>query len=144
MRDILFVILERVTMKRSEIREQLFKVLFQAEFYPPENLEAQFDIYTQEIPNAKESELEYMRHKFLDLVAHLEDIDQAINDVTEGWTTSRMGKVELTILRLAYYEIKYDEEVPDRVAVNEAVELAKQFGRDDSSSFVNGVLKKFL
>ncbi len=131
-------------MKRSEIREQLFKVLFQAEFYPPENLEAQFDIYTQEIPNAKESELEYMRHKFLDLVAHLEDIDQAINDVTEGWTTSRMGKVELTILRLAYYEIKYDEEVPDRVAVNEAVELAKQFGRDDSSSFVNGVLKKFL
>ena len=54
-----------------------------------------------------------------------------------------MGKVDLTILRLAVYEIVFDEEVPTGVAINEAVELAKQFGKDESSAFVNGVLAKF-
>ena len=61
----------------------------------------------------------------------------------EGWQTKRMGKVDLTILRLAVYEIKYDEDIPTGVAINEAVELAKKFGQDSSPAFVNGVLAKF-
>lgn len=61
----------------------------------------------------------------------------------EGWKISRMGKVDLTILRLAVYEIKYDEDIPTSVAINEAVELAKKFGQEESSKFVNGVLAKF-
>ena len=55
-----------------------------------------------------------------------------------------MGKVELTILRLAVYEMQYDEEIPEKVAINEAVELAKKFGRDESSAFINGVLAKLV
>ena len=55
-----------------------------------------------------------------------------------------MGKVELTILRLALFEIRYDEEVPDKVAINEAVELAKKFGGDESPAFVNGILAKLV
>ena len=72
------------------------------------------------------------------------EIDEKINQVAEGWKTRRMGKVELTILRLAVYEMQYDEEIPEKVAINEAVELAKKFGRDESPAFINGVLAKLV
>ena len=55
-----------------------------------------------------------------------------------------MGKAELTILRLALYEMAYDEEIPEKVAINEAVELAKKFGGDDAPSFINGVLARLV
>lgn len=73
----------------------------------------------------------------------LEEIDADLNQKAKGWSTDRMGKVDLTILRLAIYEIRYDEEVPTGVAINEAVELAKKFGQDSSPAFINGVLAKF-
>ena len=60
-----------------------------------------------------------------------------------GWKVSRMGKVDLTILRLALYEMLFDDEVPVSVAINEAVELAKKFGQTESPAFVNGILAKF-
>ena len=60
--------------------------------------------------------------------------------MAKGWKTGRMGKAELAILRLAVYEMKYDEDVPVKVAINEAVELAKKFGGDESPAFVNGIL----
>ena len=66
-----------------------------------------------------------------------------MNEKVQGWDTGRMGKVDLTILRLAVYEIVFDEEIPTSVAINEAVELAKKFGQDSSPAFVNGVLAKF-
>ena len=72
----------------------------------------------------------------------LQQLDQEINEAAKGWKTSRMGKVELTILRLAVYEMKHDEDVPVGVAINEAVELAKQYGQDDSPAFINGILGK--
>ena len=62
--------------------------------------------------------------------------------MAKGWKTGRMGKAELAILRLAVYELKYDEDVPVKVAINEAVELAKKFGGDESPAFVNGILAK--
>ena len=67
-----------------------------------------------------------------------------LSEAAEGWRLNRMGKAELTILRIATYEIRYDEEVPDKVAINEAVELAKKYGNDASSGFVNGVLAKVI
>ena len=69
-------------------------------------------------------------------------MDAEINEVSEGWKTRRMGKVDLTILRLACFEMKQDNQVPVRVAINEAVELAKIYGGDDSPSFVNAILGK--
>ena len=69
-------------------------------------------------------------------------IDTAINEVAKGWKTSRMAKVDLTIIRLAVYEIRYEEEIPTKVAINEAVEMAKKYGTDTSSSFVNRILAK--
>jgi N utilization substance protein B len=74
----------------------------------------------------------------------IEEIDAKINEVSEGWKTGRMGKVDLTLIRLAVYEMLYEEDVPAKVAINEAVELAKQYGTDNSPSFVNGVLAKLV
>lgn len=70
-------------------------------------------------------------------------MDGLLNQKAEGWNTARMGKVDLTILRLAVYEIRYDDFVPTGVAINEAVELAKKFGQEASAGFVNGILAKF-
>ena len=67
-----------------------------------------------------------------------------LSESASGWRLNRMGKAELTILRIATYEIRYDEDVPDKVAINEAVELAKKYGNDSSSGFVNGVLAKVV
>ena len=85
----------------------------------------------------------YISEKCARILDRLDQIDHALNQNVRGWDTRRMGKVDLTILRLGIYEILYDEEIPTGVAINEAVELAKKFGQDTSPAFVNGVLAKF-
>ena len=86
---------------------------------------------------------DYITEKCKAIMEMIPELDAAINEKTTGWKTTRMGKVDLTLLRLAVYEILKEEEVPTKVAINEAVELAKIYGTDDSKSFVNGVLAKF-
>lgn len=84
----------------------------------------------------------YISEKFSRVAELLPEIDAKLNAVSEGWKTSRMSKVDLSILRLAVYELLYDDSIPVGVAINEAVEIAKKYGGDDSSSFVNGILGK--
>ena len=78
------------------------------------------------------------------IVEKLDEIDETISSISTGWNLNRMGKVDLTVMRIAVYEIKFDETIPDVVSVNEAVEIAKKFGEETSGSFVNGVLAKLL
>ena len=85
----------------------------------------------------------YIKGKCSAIFEKLDELDAAVNEVSTGWKTSRMGKVDLSIIRLALYEIKYEEDIPLKVSINEAVELAKKYGTDDSPSFVNGILAKF-
>ena len=129
-------------MTRREIRENTFKMLFGVEFHDASEMPAQMQAYGEVEKAWDVVDGEYITSKCNDIVAHLEEIDAAINEVAEGWKTSRMGKVDLTLLRLAVYEMKYEEDVPVGVAINEAVELAKLYGTDDSASFVNGILGK--
>ena len=131
-------------MTRSIIREHIFKILFRAEFYNKEELIQQTDYYVSELSNAKDKEIEYIKDKTLAIIDKLPEIDEIINENSDGWPTNRLGKAELTIMRLAVYEIRFDEEIPDGVAINEAVELSKKYGSDNSSSFVNGVLAKII
>ena len=130
-------------MSRRAVREQLFKLLFRVEFNEPEDMSEQEKLFFEEEIELKESEKEEIQAKFETIVEKLTRIDALLNEKTTGWTTDRMGKVDLTILRLAVYEIRMDENVPTGVAINEAVELAKKYGQDESSSFINGVLAKF-
>jgi len=131
-------------MSRRELREQIFKLLFRVEFNQKEEMSQQATFFFEEEENtADEKEAVYISEKVDKIVEKLEEIDGALNEKVEGWDTGRMGKVDLTILRLAVYEILFDETIPTGVAINEAVELAKKFGQDSSPAFVNGVLAKF-
>ncbi|TCS69581.1 NusB antitermination factor [Faecalimonas umbilicata] len=131
-------------MGRSELREHIFRILFRIEFQPKEEMEEQLALYLEELESAKDTEKEYIRIKYAAIAEKVEMIDEKINASVTGWKTSRMGKVDLTILRLAVYEIEWDEEVPQGVAINEAVELAKRYGGEESPSFINGVLGKIV
>lgn len=142
-------------MKRSEEREQVFKLLFRVEFNPIEEMAEQEELFSEDLPESEdlfmnsdakrlsEKDADKIRERYEKIAAKLPQIDEMINEKTLGWDTERMAKVDLTIIRLAVYEIKFDEDIPTGVAINEAVELAKKFGQDGSASFVNGVLAKF-
>ena len=128
-------------MSRRELREWIFQTLFRMEFHNKEEYEKQLELLF-ETEEMSDEDKTYAKHKILDIGEHIEEIDAAINEVAKGWKTSRMAKVDLTIIRLAVYEIRYEEEIPTKVAINEAVEMAKKYGTDTSSSFVNGILAK--
>lgn len=143
-----------MTMTRRQIREEIFKIIFQADFHAQEDLPEQVGLFlqdesdpekeTEEFPVKSDKELEqekYIADKSSDIFAHVEEIDAIIDEAVEGWKTSRMAKVDLSLIRLAVYEIRY-EKLPKGIAINEAVELAKTYGTDQSAGFVNGVLAR--
>lgn len=131
-------------MTRREIREHLFRMLFCKEFHEPSELNEQIELYFDAFENVKEEDAKYLTERFNEVSDKLGEIDTMLQEATSGWNLNRMGKVELSIMRLATYEICFDDEVPMKVAINEAVELAKKFGGDSSGSFVNGVLAKVV
>lgn len=130
-------------MTKREEREHLFKLLFCKDFHDSAELKEQVELY-QEQQSAQEEEFAPVKAKLDAVVAAEGSIDMILADAASGWRLNRMGKAELTILRIAVYEMKYDEEVPEKVAINEAVELAKKYGNDSSPGFVNGVLAKLV
>ncbi|MDE7425159.1 MAG: transcription antitermination factor NusB [Lachnospiraceae bacterium] len=129
-------------MTRRECREHLMVMLFQTEFHTREELPEQISYYMNGIIAPKKDDVAYIQNKFQSTLEYLEEIDAIIESVSEGWKLKRMFKVDLAIMRLAVYEMKYDEEIPVSVAINEAVEIAKKYGQDSSPSFVNGILAK--
>jgi N utilization substance protein B len=135
-------------MSRRELREYIFKLIFRVEFNDLDEMPQQeklfFETFELDERKINEKDSKYISDKSNKIIEKLGEIDGMINEHTKGWTTERMGKVDLTILRLAVYEIVFDEDVPTGVAINEAVELAKKFGQEESSGFVNGVLAKFV
>ena len=149
-------------MNRRQIRENIFKILFDLDFHRQDEGSRQADLYfvEGEEPGAYEirfenneddgipvwvtqEEKDYMTAKAERIYGKTAELDEAINEVAKGWKTTRMGRADLTLLRLAIYEIKYDEDIPAGVAINEAVELAKKYGTDGSGSFINGILARF-
>lgn len=129
-------------MGRSELREHIFKMIFGVEFANMEQAEEQFVFYLDQLEDVKEKDYQYMLEKAKAVMEHLEEIDELLNQNANGWKTGRMNKVDLSILRLAVYEMKWDEDVPLKVAINEAVELGKRFSGDEGPAFINGVLGK--
>ena len=130
-------------MTKREEREHLFKLLFCKDFHEMAELKEQVEFYQTQQEILDEAEFAPVKAKLEAIVAAEGEIDMILSEAASGWRLNRMGKAELTLLRIAVYEIRFDEEVPDKVAINEAVELAKKFGRDESYSFVNGVLARF-
>ena len=131
-------------MTRREEREHIFKLLFLIEFYQKGELQQQEQLYAEELAEAKEKDRTYIQEKYAHIKEKLPEIDEQLGKASKGWRPERMGKVELTLLRLAVYEMKYDDDIPVSVAINEAVELAKIFGGDGSPAFINGILAKLV
>ena len=93
-------------MTRRQIREQIFQILFRAEFHPKEEFEEQMELAIRK-EQTSEEELSYIEKKSEDIAEKIEQIDEMINSRAKGWKTSRMAKVDVTLLRLAVYEISF-------------------------------------
>ena len=126
-------------MKRRELREHIFELLFRIEFNSSEEMPEQMQLFFDGLDELGEQDQSYMEEKYRRIVEKLPELDRRIEETAKSWRISRMGKVDLTILRLAVYEMEFDDDVPVGVAINEAVELSKKFGGDDSPAFVNGI-----
>ncbi len=131
-------------MTKREEREHLFKMLFCKDFHDMEELKEQMALYQEQQEGITVEEFIPVRKKLEAIIEAEGSIDMILSNAASGWKLNRMGKAELAILRIAVYEMRYDKEVPDKVAINEAVELAKKYGNEASSGFVNGVLAKII
>lgn len=131
-------------MKRSEIRELAFKLIYSLEIQKEENLDDQIDLFIENNNITDKNAVEYIKDTILGIAKYKEEIDTFIkNSLTAEWKIERISKINLSLLKLAIYEIKY-KDIPFKVEINEVVELAKLYGEDTSSSFINGALAKFI
>lgn len=129
-------------MRRTEARELFMQLLFQMEVQNNYS-EEEKDTYIKQYMN-ESSQLKYFNKLFESTISHLKEIDEKLESCSDNWKISRMAKVDLAILRLAVAEILYFDDIPDAASINEAVDMAKKFGGDDSGKFVNGILGKIV
>lgn len=129
-------------MGRKQAREGAMKVLFQMESnndYTDEALEVFLSNFEYD-----EAETNYIMDAVHTIINNLEDIDKSIKTHLEGWSISRLAKVDLAALRIAIYEILYRKDIPLEVSINEAIEIVKRYSTEDSFKFINGVLGGFV
>ena len=124
-------------MKRHEAREKALQVLFQLD-----STELPVEEAIEHVLEERKSDA-FLEQLVRGTIEHKEAIDAALEEKLENWTLSRLPKIERTVLRLSVYELLYMQDTPQKVVLNEAIELCKVFSDDKSSKFVNGVLSKF-
>lgn len=133
-------------MTRRALREHLVRLLYLREFHEADELEEQNQLYFDVILPTEDAECpekDEVLEKLGRIVEKLPEIDALLTAKLQNWNFRRIGLTEKTVLRLSAFEMLYDD-VPDKVAINEAVELAKIYGGEQSSGFVNGVLAKLV
>ena len=131
-------------MNRTLMRENAFKLIYSLEIQKVEDIQDQIELYF-ESNNIKDQEAKnYIEDAITGIEKHQEEILKDIEmNLKDEWKLSRISKMDLAILKLAIYEIKFSD-VPYKVSINEAVELAKKYGEDKSNNFVNGVLASIV
>lgn len=131
-------------MNRSEMRENAFKLLYSLEITKPDDVQEQIELYLESNNIEDEKAKTYINETINGIKRNQDDILKNIEiNLKEDWKLSRISTIDLSILEIAIYEIKYTE-VPYKVSINEAVELAKKYGEDKSKKFVNGVLASIV
>jgi len=126
-------------MKRRKARELALQTLFQIDLGEANPTDALQHV----LEEAEEKENSFLSSIVTKFVEHKEAIDKTLASNIESWTIDRLGNVDRNILRIALVEINYLEDAPKSVVINEAIEIAKIYGDDDSSKFINAVLSKF-
>ena len=153
-------------MTRSKLRENIFKIVFRASFFADEEMPEQVQEYIKDIDEGvdkvgaaksdsdaatDENDIEaeeardiaYIKNKSDDILEKKDEIDKLIEGASKGWSIKRIGRAELAILRVAVYEIRFDDDIPFKVAVNEALELSKKYCEPEAGAFINGILSSF-
>lgn len=134
-------------MSRRKARDITFKYVYSTLYGESEIediIESIITADSEEIASLESEEKTYFEKVTSGIKEHEQEIDNMILSKLKNWTIERIFKIDLAILRLAVYEIMYFENMPPKVAVNEAVELAKKYGNDSSYNFVNGVLREII
>ncbi len=132
-------------MTRRGARECAFKLIFEIPFFDNDRCEERLGFFFENLNDKPgDDDKKYIKDVVMLCFEHLGDIDCAISDNLKNWKIERLSKVDLSILRLAATEIKYIDSIPDKVSVNEAVNIAKEYGDDNSPSFINGVLANLV
>lgn len=127
-------------MKRSAIREYAFRLIYSLEIQKQENLEEQIDLYFECNEISEEEAKKYIKDAVIGIRDNKEEIKSLIEkNLKADWNIDRISKIDLSLLELAIYEIKYNE-IPYKVAINESIELAKKYGEETSKNFINGIL----
>ena len=127
-------------MSRTAIRETAFKLIYSLEIQKQENLNEAIQLYLQSNDISDKETEKYIKDAVFGIKKNKKEIEQKIEkNLKADWKIDRISKIDLTILKLAIYEIKY-KDIPYKVAINEAVELAKKYGEETSKKFINGIL----
>lgn len=128
---------EKTKMTRNEAREILMQMMYEMDTAKNMNKEAASLLAEERLAG---NHIERGKALLINIIDNLDAIDEEINKFSKSWKTNRMPKVDLAVIRLAVGEMKYAEDVPDAVAINEAINLAKKYSTDQSSRYVHGVL----
>ena len=129
-------------MTRREIREEIFKLLFEKEL-TDNNVEKRIEETIKENNIRKEEHIEFLKSYINDIIANEDILIEKIKEILDGWTYERLGTLEKVLLKISFYEITINE-VGYEIAINEAVELAKKYSYDDTKEFLNGILAKLV
>ena len=125
-------------MTRREIREEIFKLLFEKEL-TDNNVEKRIEETIKENNIRKEEHVEFLKSYINDIIANEDILIEKIKEILDGWTYERLGTLEKVLLKISFYEITI-KEVGYEIAINEAIELAKKYSYDDTKEFLNGIL----
>lgn len=131
-------------MNRKKSREKAMELLFSITL-SKDSVEEAMEVFVDNYEeNIKELDLDYIKALLEGVEANKNEIDSIIERNLQNWKLDRISKINLTILRVGVYEIVFDENIPKKVALNEAIELGKIYSDEKSVSFINGVLDKVL
>ena len=131
-------------MNRSQVREQTFKLIYSLEIQKKEEINEMIELFLENNNIKGKKDIDYVRNVVLGIKEHEEEIlDKISSNLKDNWKIDRISRMDLSILKLAIYEIKFTE-VPFKVVINEAVELAKKYGEDSSKKFINGMLASIV
>lgn len=129
-------------MTRREIREEIFKLLFEKEL-TDNNVEKRIEETIKENKIKKEEHIEFLTSYVNDIIANEDILVEKIKEILDGWTYERLGTLEKVLLKISFYEIII-KKVGYEIAINEAVELAKKYSYDDTKEFLNGILARLV
>jgi N utilization substance protein B len=129
-------------MGRKKTREALMQLIYQMDLN--KNFSKEEVINFLDNFDLNENETDYLKESAYGVIDNLDNINELIEKYTQGWTLDRLPKVDLSILRIAFYEILYRDDIPVEVSINEAIEIAKKYSTPDAFKYINGVLGSFV